>query len=152
MDDHAAPGLRDLVAQRLNVQGYKGAQVEHGRRHAFLGQLVCRSEAQLDGSAPRHQRDVLSLAHHRRLSKRHGVGAVGNLCPTGPVKTVRLAEEHWVRVTYRLEEEAFGVVRIGRHDDLDSRALHELRLDGVGVDLGGRRIIKKKNPDRDRQV
>src|SRR5258708_4428069 len=75
--------------------------------------------------------------------------AFGDRTPNGAVNLLRLQIEDRVGVADGAQEQAFGVLREGRADDLDAGSLRVLRLHRVRVKLRCACAAAERCPERD---
>ncbi|MNF73453.1 hypothetical protein D3C84_554540 [compost metagenome] len=148
VNDHAAPGFLHRFGDGFQVQRPQAAQVDDFGIHAafFSGHL-----RHVDGGAVGQHRDVLARTGDSGNVQRYGVVTVRNLCggvfrPRGNrafvvavertvVQSFRLQEDHRVIVFDGGDQQAFGVVGVGRHDGAQTAYLSEECLDALAVGL-----------------
>ena len=86
------------------------------------------------------------------LPERHGVVGVGHVAADGAVHLLVLEEEDRVLVADRRAEQAAGVVRGRRDDDLEARHVGEERLDRLRVVERAVDAAAVRRPDRHRHA
>ena len=99
------------------------------------GEGLGRLEGPRHHDSGRHHGEVLAAAAYGALSQRHPHGVLGH-GPGGAVEQLVLEHDDRVGVVDRGEQQALGIGRRGRHDDLESRHVGEPCLQALRV-LGG---------------
>ena len=85
-----------------------------------------------------------------RLPERRLVALVRHLALDPPVEVLVLEEEHGVRVRDRADEQALGVLRRRRADDLEARDVREEALRVLGVERPTREAAARGQAQHDR--
>ena len=146
MHDDAAAGLLHRGLDGLDVDGHQGAQVDHLRVDPAV---LRRRQRHVHHDAIGQHGQRLALAQRVRLAERHGVvlGRHVGLRMTGPgrdgllvvavegavVDALGLQEEHRVVVLDGGDQQALGVVGVGRDHRLQPRHVGEQGLHALGV-------------------
>jgi len=116
----------------VKVERRQGSQVDHVRLDALPRERCGGVHGSVDHHPVRDQADVVALADDIRLPERDGVTALQDV-PLQSVEPLVLAEDHRVGVPDRLDEQALGVVRGARADDLEATNVREERRQRLQV-------------------
>ena len=122
VDDQALAGLADRVEQRLAVERAERPQVDDLDADAVVGDPVGRLERVVRHQPVGDDRDLRARVGDLGLAERDRVVGVGDVAADRAVHLLVLEEQHRVVVADRRAQQAAGVVRRGRHDDLEARA------------------------------
>src|SRR5580704_10561488 len=136
MHDNRATSAHYRLDESLDVQRHQGTQIEHGSGDPQFLELSGSSETVVDRSTPCDQGDVGASTHEATTPEGQHVRAVaGYRTSDGAIETLRLHEEHRIRIPDRDAEQVPRIIRERRAHDLDTRRLREQRLHRVWVEF-----------------
>ena len=146
--DHAAPRLLHRADDRIEIERDQRAKIEDFRVDAGLRDRRLRD---VDHRAVSEDRQRRAGATNRRLAERRDVMPVRRLAELvlrpgrdraivmaverAVVEPLRLEKNHRVGVLDRGDQQPLGVVRVGRHHDLQSSDMREQSLRTLTVRL-----------------
>ena len=145
MDDHATSRFANRCGDGVQVHRYECPQID---QFGIDSRLVNRATADVDHGSPSDNGYRSALPHDSRGAERHAIVTFWNLAPGLPLPArhgLRIAVERATIEPFRFEEQdrivrfdtadqqAFGIVWIGRHHDGQSRRVREVGLGGLAM-------------------
>src|SRR5262245_29073005 len=126
---HHLAGLARAGRDRLAVERQEGAQIDHLRLRAALArQGLGRLETGIEHGAVGHDRQVASLATHRRTADRNDVVLRGQVLLDPAVEELVLEVDDRIVVADGGLDQPLGVVRGRRGHDLETGRVDEVHL------------------------
>ena len=132
MQDDGSLGTADALEDGRHVERDHGAQVEHLRVDAFLGQRLGGSQRLSHRPAVGDDGHVLAVAFDVGLAERDPVVALGHRARR-EVGAHRLEEHHRIRVMDRRQQQTLRLRRRAGIDDLDARHVRKPGLERLRV-------------------
>src|SRR5580693_433792 len=115
LDRADAESLAAIVEHALNALGIDQLALD-----PLLGERIDRLAGVMHHAGERDDRDVVAVADDVGFAERDRIGLVGDF-GTQIVHQLVFAEDHRVVVADRLDQQALGVIGIGRHDAFEPR-------------------------------
>src|SRR3954454_12233929 len=128
----APPGVLDALEERVGVERRRRRRVDDLALDPLAGQLRGRLLGEGHHPPERDDRHVAALADDVRLGERDRVRLLRHVA-LDRVEGLVLEEDDRVVVADRLDQEALGVVRVRRHDDLQPGDVGEDRIQRLRV-------------------
>ncbi len=143
---------RPIASTASRSHGHDRAQVDDlGRDVVLVRGLLGRRAGGVHHRAPGDEREVVALARATRATPNGTVYvALGHLVLDAAVEVLVLEVEHRVLVADRLDQQALGVRRRRRADDLEARDVRERRLGVLRVERAAREAAARRAAHDDR--
>ena len=125
--------LAHRLEDPVGIERHQRPEVEHLDIDALAVQLIGRRQRIEDAASVGDDGDVVALALHVGLAERDRRTRIVRHEPACTVREDGLHEHAGIRVEDGRGEKPFGVAGRARHDDLESRDVHEPCLQGLRV-------------------
>ena len=123
-------GILDTLEDCLLVQGRGRSRIDEIAIDAFLRQHIQRLLGEAHHPPEGDYCSGIALTHEVGFAERNRVRLLGNLA-FARVQRLVLEEHDRVIIADGLDHQALGIVRIGRHDDLQPGNRCQQRIDGL---------------------